>query len=101
MANEEMDEDERFSKFRTDPKFRRASKKERKVAIDDRFKSMFKDKKFLSKTKVDKRGRPETFSAKENYKKYYRLENHEDGKYCTEWGEKLTTTHKTIFCAYR
>ena len=42
-------EDSRFSKFNTDPKFRNVPKKQRKVQIDERFQSMFKDKKFVSK----------------------------------------------------
>jgi len=67
-------DDERFKKFATDPKFRSVPKKEKKVKIDARFQSMFTDKKFSNKVKVDKRGKPETFTTKETYQKYYRQE---------------------------
>jgi hypothetical protein len=65
--------DSRFSRFATDPKFRTVPRKEKKVSIDGRFKSMFKDDRFVSKTGVDKRGRPAGFSSKENFRRYYNL----------------------------
>ena len=68
-------DDPRFSKFQTDPKFRTIPKKVRKVKIDERFQSLLKDKKFVSKASVDKRGRPGNFSTKENYEKFYELES--------------------------
>jgi len=68
-------DDPRFSKFQTDPKFRTVPRKERKVKIDDRFSAVLKDKKFVSKVKVDKRGRPGNFSTKENYQKFYELDS--------------------------
>ena len=71
-------EDSRFSKFNTDPKFRNVPKKQRKVQIDERFQSMFKDKKFVSKVSVDKRGRPGNYSTTEDYKKLYHLEKSDD-----------------------
>jgi len=71
-------EDSRFSKFKTDPKFRNVPKKQRKVQIDERFQSMFKDKKFVSKVSVDKRGRPGNYSTKENFEKFYHLENSDE-----------------------
>ncbi len=67
-------DDPRFSKLFTDPKFRNVPKKERKVKIDDRFKSMFKDKRFVSKVGVDKRGRPGNFTTRENFEKFYDLQ---------------------------
>ncbi len=71
--------DERWSAFATDPKFRPVPRKERKVAIDDRFKSMFSDKRFVNKVKVDKRGRPTKHrSTKEDYKRYYRMQDEQD-----------------------
>merc|ERR1712066_602246 len=68
-------DDPRFSKLFTDPKYRNVPRKERKVKIDERFQSLFKDKKFVSKVNVDKRGRPGNFSTKENYEKFYELES--------------------------
>ena len=68
-------DDPRFSKFQTDPKFRTVPRKERKVKIDDRFSAVLKDKKFVSKVNVDKRGRPGNFSTKENYQKFYELDS--------------------------
>ena len=70
-------DDPRFSKFQTDPKFRTVPRKERKVKIDDRFSAVLKDKKFVSKVNVDKRGRPGSFSTKENYQKFYALDSSE------------------------
>ena len=73
--------DDRFSRFSTDPKFRPVPRKERKAVVDDRFKGMFKDKRFVSKVTVDKRGRPaKSKSSDEDYKKYYRLEDGEDSE---------------------
>jgi hypothetical protein len=71
-------DDPRFSKLFTDPKFRNVPKKERKVKIDERFQSMFKDKRFVSKVGVDKRGRPGNFTTKENFEKFYHLESSSD-----------------------
>ena len=68
-----MEGDDRFAKFATDPKFRSVSRKDKKVKIDKRFQSMFTDKRFSNKVGVDKRGRPEDFSSKETYQKFYRL----------------------------
>ena len=67
-------EDERFSRFTTDPKFRSVSKREKKLKIDPRFKHVFTDKRFDNKkVGVDKRGRPKSFASKESYEKFYRL----------------------------
>jgi len=68
-----MEEDSRFRKFATDPKFRSVSRKDKKVKIDKRFQSMFTDKRFSNKVGVDKRGRPENYSSKETYQKFYRV----------------------------
>jgi hypothetical protein len=37
--------DPRFARIKTDPRFRRPKNKQRKVLIDDRFKSLFQDSK--------------------------------------------------------
>jgi hypothetical protein len=70
--------DERFARIAKDKKFRSVGKKQRKVEIDQRFQSMFKDANFVSKCSVDKRGRPTTFSSKENFKKYYALRDSDE-----------------------
>lgn len=71
-------EDKRFSHILTDPKFRKIPKRERKVKIDNRFQSMFKDKKFKVKYTVDKRGRPVNHTSSEDLKRYYELSSGEE-----------------------
>ena len=66
-------EDQRLAHVKTDPKFRRIPKGARKVKIDSRFKSMFKDKQFKVKYTVDKRGRPVNHTSTEDLKRYYDL----------------------------
>ncbi|EFA01774.1 ESF1 homolog [Tribolium castaneum] len=70
-------EDKRFAHIKTDPKFRRIPKGARKVKIDKRFQSMFKDKKFKVKYTVDKRGRPVNHTSTEDLKRYYELSSSE------------------------
>lgn len=70
-------DDQRFAHVESDPKFRRIPKSERKVKIDKRFKSMFKDKQFKVKYTVDKRGRPVNHTSTENLKRYYELDSDE------------------------
>ncbi|KAJ3563438.1 hypothetical protein NP233_g8936 [Leucocoprinus birnbaumii] len=71
--------DPRFSRLKTDPRFRRPKKKQQKVVIDERFKSVFdqtKSKKGKEKagSRVDKYGRKLSKTHDEdNLKKYYRL----------------------------
>ncbi len=77
-AMEAVLKDERFARIAKSKKFRNVSKKQRKVQIDERFKDMFKDAKFVSKCSVDKRGRPLSFTAKENFKKFYELKQSDD-----------------------
>lgn len=50
-----MDRDDRFKGIATDPRFRSLPARLRKVKIDQRFKGMFKDKKFKVKCTVDER----------------------------------------------
>lgn len=45
--------DPRFVRFKTDPRFRRIRKKEAKVVVDERFKSIFDE----GKGKKDKKGK--------------------------------------------
>ncbi|GLB36099.1 putative NUC153 domain containing protein [Lyophyllum shimeji] len=75
--------DARFARLKTDPRFRRPRKKNTKVVIDDRFKSILSEEKSSRKTgRVDKYGRPisETHE-KDNLRRFYHLENgEEDGE---------------------
>eukprot|EP00963_Diacronema_lutheri_P001973 scaffold128_cov328-Pavlova_lutheri.AAC.24 len=81
-----MEEDDRFVHARTDPRFRRLPKEQRKVAVDARFRDAIEGKGLFrtERAKVDKRGAPVRENAKGNRKaeggKYYRLEEQEDGK---------------------
>ena len=86
-------DDPRFTKLFTDPKFRNVPKKEKKVKIDQRFQSLFKDKKFVSKVSVDKRGRPGNFSTKENYEKFYQMDSDSDSE--SEEDEDSVSKKKT------
>ncbi|KAF8905527.1 hypothetical protein CPB84DRAFT_1844934 [Gymnopilus junonius] len=72
--------DPRFSRLKSDPRFRRPKKKRQKVVIDERFKSVFandkkKNGKCISGRKVDKYGRAiSSAQEQENLQRYYRLE---------------------------
>ncbi|TFK30318.1 hypothetical protein FA15DRAFT_683720 [Coprinopsis marcescibilis] len=73
--------DPRFSRLKTDPRFRQLNKKKHKVVIDDRFKSVLKQGKKTDKVKrrVDKYGRTlSTTHEEDTLKRFYRLENDED-----------------------
>ena len=72
--------DERFAKIATDRKFRGGGKKQKKVQIDKRFQSMYNEERFVSKCTVDKRGRPQNFTSKENYRKYYDLKDSDESE---------------------
>ncbi|SJL05442.1 uncharacterized protein ARMOST_08809 [Armillaria ostoyae] len=79
-----MSSDPRFSRLRSDPRFRRPRKNKSKVVIDDRFKSVFaqeKKAKNKSAARIDKYGRhlSETHEQ-DNLRRFYRLEDgDEDG----------------------
>ena len=71
--------DQRFARFSTDPKFRTAPKRQKKVKIDPRFQHVFTDERFNNKKiGVDKRGRPKSYASKESYEQYYRVESSGD-----------------------
>jgi len=76
--------DPRFTKLKTDPRFRRIRRKESKVVVDERFKSVFdegKGKKNKGKGRVDKYGRVLSDNhEQDNLRRFYRLENEEDEK---------------------
>ena len=72
-------EDQRFARFSTDPKFRTAPKRQKKLKIDPRFQHVFTDERFNNKKiGVDKRGRPKSYASKESYEQYYRVESSGD-----------------------
>lgn len=65
--------DSRFAHLVDDPRYKYVPKSERKVKIDKRFQSMFKDKNFKVSYTIDKRGRPISKTSTEDLKKYYDL----------------------------
>ncbi|KAL0071941.1 pre-rRNA-processing protein esf1 [Marasmius tenuissimus] len=73
--------DPRFSRLKTDPRFRRPKKHQAKVVVDERFKSVFdsqksKGMKKAASARVDKYGRALAETHEEdNLKRFYRLEN--------------------------
>ncbi|KAG6885584.1 hypothetical protein C0993_012586 [Termitomyces sp. T159_Od127] len=68
--------DPRFARLKSDPRFRRPRKKQAKVLIDDRFKSVFAQEVPKKSGRVDKYGRPLTDTHEEdNLKRFYRLDN--------------------------
>ncbi|KAF8632607.1 hypothetical protein AX15_001810 [Amanita polypyramis BW_CC] len=75
--------DSRFERLRTDPRFRPPKKKQQKVVVDKRFKSLFTLKKkrksgvsVIPRSRVDKYGRPLSETHDEdNLKRFYRLED--------------------------
>lgn len=81
----ELLNDERFAYIARDPKFKRIPKTERKVKIDKRFQSMFKDNKFKIQYTIDKRGRPINQTSSENLRKYYDLSSSEEENEETEY----------------
>lgn len=73
-------EDDRFKHIATDPRFRGVPRSQRKVKIDNRFASMFDDKRFKLKYVMDKRGRPIHSTTTEDLKKYYAVESSSDSE---------------------
>ncbi|KAJ2920232.1 hypothetical protein MD484_g144, partial [Candolleomyces efflorescens] len=72
--------DPRFARLKTDPRFRRPKKRQNKVVVDERFKSVLKqEKKKDSSGRVDKYGRKlSTTHGEDNLKRFYRLEEDAD-----------------------
>ncbi|XP_072398415.1 ESF1 homolog [Diabrotica undecimpunctata] len=89
-------EDSRFTHIKTDPKFRRIPKKERKVKIDKRFQSMFNDKKFKVKYTIDKRGRPVNHTSNEDLKRYYELSSESESSTSESENEEQTEVGKYV-----
>jgi hypothetical protein len=67
--------DERFAHLLKNPRFKTIPKRETKIKIDDRFKSMFENEKFNIQYNVDKYGRKINKKSAENLKNYYELES--------------------------
>ncbi|XP_055677647.1 ESF1 homolog [Lutzomyia longipalpis] len=74
----EIWKDPRFSHLVNDPRFKNISESRRKVKIDRRFQSMFKDPKFSLKYTVDKYGRRVEKDQSDALKKYYALSDDEE-----------------------
>jgi hypothetical protein len=90
-------DDERFAKFTTDPKFRTAPKREKKLKIDPRFQHVFTDKRFDNKKLgVDKRGRPKSYGSKESYEQYYRVKSSDDDSSSEEDASSMQITAKSL-----
>ncbi|EME40559.1 hypothetical protein DOTSEDRAFT_74196 [Dothistroma septosporum NZE10] len=73
--------DSRFSALSSDPRYRLPSRKEARTAVDPRFKTLFTDKEFSKKAKVDRYGRkikPET--GKKDLERLYKLDKEEKTK---------------------
>ncbi|VFQ93488.1 unnamed protein product [Cuscuta campestris] len=71
--------DPRFASIHTDPRFRKAPKRETKVVIDSRFSHIFAGDKFApTKARIDKRGRHKEDSSQNRLKDYYHLEEEEE-----------------------
>ncbi|EAU93178.1 pre-rRNA-processing protein ESF1 [Coprinopsis cinerea okayama7 len=73
--------DPRFKRLKTDPRFRPIKKKQNKVVVDERFKSILDQGKKKDKVKgrVDKYGRTLSSTHEEdNLKRFYRLENEDE-----------------------
>ncbi|XP_058058661.1 ESF1 homolog [Anopheles bellator] len=68
-------DDARFAHLVSDPRFRGIPKSQKKVQIDSRFKSMFKDERFNVKAKVDKYGRKLRPTETAELRKFYELED--------------------------
>ncbi|XP_042906436.1 ESF1 homolog [Parasteatoda tepidariorum] len=66
--------DERFSHILTDPSFRRIPKKVRKIQIDNRFKTLLKNKRFTEKCSIDEHGCALKLDATENLRSLYNMD---------------------------
>lgn len=86
--------DKRFAHITRDPKFKRIPKIGRKIKIDKRFQSMFKDKKFSIKYTIDKRGKRINQTSTENLRKYYELTSSEDETTAPEASSKTKKARK-------
>lgn len=72
-VKQEILKDPRFSHVLKDPRFKPLRKEQVKVKVDKRFESMFHDKKFQVKSKIDERGRPIPINSSEDLKRFYEV----------------------------
>ncbi|KZT55960.1 hypothetical protein CALCODRAFT_498029 [Calocera cornea HHB12733] len=76
------DTDPRFTRLKTDPRFRRLHKKESQVKVDPRFKSLFQEgslEQASARPSVDKYGRRQKKTrARDQLRRYYRLDDDEN-----------------------
>lgn len=68
-----MEADHRFARVAQDPRFKKISRKEKKLKIDGRFQKMFTDKNFTTKYFVDKRGSKVKKTSTEDLHKFYEM----------------------------
>lgn len=73
-----MEGDHRFARVAQDPRFKKISRKERKLKIDGRFQKMFTDKNFTTKYFVDKRGSKVKKTSTEDLHKFYEMSDESD-----------------------
>lgn len=79
-SKKDIFKDERFAHLMSNPRFKKLPKKEGKVKIDDRFKSMLVDDKFNIQYNVDKYGRKVDKKSAENLRNYYDLDSSESSE---------------------
>ncbi|XKL60134.1 hypothetical protein PGB90_001150 [Kerria lacca] len=89
MSGNNVKSDYRFAGIAYDPKFKKPPKHERKIKIDERFQSIFKNSAFKVKYTVDKRGRKISKSTSEDFKKFYDLSSDEENSLHISENEKL------------
>jgi len=73
-----MDDDSRFARVNQDPRFKKISRKEKKLKIDGRFEKMFTDKSFTTKYFVDKRGSRVEKTSTEDLHRFYEMSDESD-----------------------
>lgn len=73
-----MEADQRFTRVTQDPRFKKISRKEKKLKIDGRFQKMFTDTSFTTKYFVDKRGSKVQRTSKEDLHKFYEMSEESD-----------------------
>lgn len=78
MSSKKNRGDERFLRVQKDPRFWEMPERERKIKIDERFRSMFHDRRFKVTHTVDKRGRPIGHTSTEDLRRFYKVSDSED-----------------------
>ncbi len=89
--------DSRFARVHSDPHYMRQPKKDRKIALDNRFKGMLTDKRFSSSAKFDKHGRKVTPSkVNKELKELYETSDQEDKEVDEEEIEEESAAPKKV-----